>query len=110
MDEREWRFVVEFLWLQGLGGKAIYTQLSGTLAESPLSLSTVQRWLRRFKEGNTLCEDAEQPSRQKIVVSGILGKFLAKYAFVSARPMSRYFGVSASTVKEILIRELGFKK
>jgi hypothetical protein len=45
MDEQEQRFVVKFLWLQGLGRKAIHTQLSGTPAEITLSLSTVQRWL-----------------------------------------------------------------
>jgi hypothetical protein len=41
MDGREQRFVIEFFWLQGLGGKAIDAQLSGTLAEGALSLSAV---------------------------------------------------------------------
>jgi hypothetical protein len=43
MDEREQRFVVKFLWLSGLGGKAIHMQLSGTLIENVESLPTVQR-------------------------------------------------------------------
>jgi hypothetical protein len=45
-----------------------------------------------------------------IIIGDILRKFLAKYLFASAKIMSRHFGVSASTVKEILIHELEFKK
>jgi hypothetical protein len=44
------------------------------------------------------------------VTGDILCKFLAEYPFASAQIMPRYFDVSASTVKEILIRELGFKR
>jgi hypothetical protein len=75
-----------------LGGTAIHAQLSSRLAESAPSLSTVQQRLQRFEEGDPLC------------------KFLAKCPFASVRVMSKHFGVSASTVKEILICELGFRK
>jgi hypothetical protein len=52
MDEREQRFIVKILWLQGLSGKATHAQLSGKLAESALSLSTAQWSLRRRKDGD----------------------------------------------------------
>jgi transposase len=110
MDEREQRFVIKFLWLQGLGWKAAHTQLSSTLTGTALSLSTVQRWLRRFKEGNTLREDAERPGRPRVIIGNILRKFLARYLFTSAKGMSRHFCVSPSTIKEVLSRELGFRK
>jgi hypothetical protein len=42
--------VIKFLWLQGLGEKASHAQLLGTPAESVLSFSTVQQWLRGFKK------------------------------------------------------------
>jgi hypothetical protein len=35
------------------------------------------------------------------IIGDILRKFLAKYPSASAKIMSRHFGVSASTVKEI---------
>jgi transposase len=110
MDQREQRFVTELLSLLGLGGKAIYAQLLGTLADGALSLSTVSWWSRRFKTRNTSCEDAEWPSRPMIIIGDILRKFLAKYPFDSAKIIPRHFGVSVSTVKENLVRELGFKK
>jgi hypothetical protein len=59
MDEREHQFVIEFLWLQGLGGKTCLAQLSGRFAESAIFLSTVQRWLQGFTEGNTSYDDPE---------------------------------------------------
>jgi hypothetical protein len=45
-----------------------------------------------------------------IITGGVPYKFLAKYLFGSAKFMSRDFGVSASTVKETMIRKLGFKR
>jgi transposase len=110
MDEREQRFVIKSLRLQGLGGKTIHAQLSSILASIALSLSTVQRWLRRFKEGNTSCEDVERPGRPMVIIGDILRKFLARYPFASAKVMSRDFGVSPSSVKEVPSRELGFIK
>jgi hypothetical protein len=45
-----------------------------------------------------------------VIIGGILDKFITKYPFPSAKVVSRYFGVSPSTVKEVLSRELGFRK
>jgi hypothetical protein len=45
-----------------------------------------------------------------VVIGDILPKFVARYPFASAKVMSRYFGVSFSTVKEVLSREFGFRK
>jgi hypothetical protein len=44
------------------------------------------------------------------VTGDILCKFLAEYLFASAQMMSWHFDVSASTLKEILIGKLGFKR
>jgi hypothetical protein len=104
------RFVIQLLWLQGLSMKVIPAQLLGTLTENTQSLSTVYGRLRRFKKGNILCEDAERSVRQMIVIGNILCNFLAKYPFASAKIMLQHFGLSASTKKELLIRESGFKK
>jgi hypothetical protein len=107
MDEREQRFVIKFLWPQGLGGKAIHAQLSNMPAGTALSLSTVQTWLHRFKEGNTSCEDA---NRLMVNIGDIMRMFLASYPFAPAKVMSRHFSVSPSTVQRILNRKLGFRK
>jgi hypothetical protein len=70
------------------------------LAERAPLLSTVERWLRRFKQGNTLCEDAERPGRLRIVIADILLKFPSKDTFASAEIMTGHSGVSALTVKK----------
>jgi hypothetical protein len=45
-----------------------------------------------------------------IVLGDSLRKSLAKYPFASAKITSWHFGVIPSTVKEILIHELGSRK
>jgi transposase len=110
MDEREQRFVIKFLWRQGLGGKAIHAQLLSTLVGTALSLLTVRRWIRHLKEGNTSCEDARQPGRPMVIAGDIIRKFLARYPVASVKVMSRHFGVSSSTIKEVLSLKLGFRK
>jgi hypothetical protein len=63
----------------------------------------------KLHKSNISCQDGEQLGRPTIVIGDILHKFLAKCPFASVKNMSRHFGVSASTVKEILIHELGFR-
>jgi transposase len=92
------------------GTSCIHAKLSSIFAGIALSHSTVQKWLRRFKEGNTLCEDAERSGRPMIIIGDILSKFVARYPFASAKVISRYFRVSPSTVNKVLSRELGFRK
>jgi hypothetical protein len=45
-----------------------------------------------------------------VIIGDIIQKFLARCPFVSATVMSRPFAVSHSAVKEVLSRELGFRK
>jgi transposase len=87
MDERERRCVIIFLWIQGLAEKANHPQLSSTLEENALSLSTVQHWFGRFKEGHAPCEEAERSGRAMTVTGDTLCKFLAEYLFASAQIM-----------------------
>jgi hypothetical protein len=44
------------------------------------------------------------------IIGDIMCKFVARCPFPSAKVMSRYFGVSHSTAKEVLSLELGFRK
>jgi hypothetical protein len=80
---------MKFLWLQELGGKTILAQLSDRFAENAIFLSTVQRWLRRFTEGNTSYDDPESLGRPMVVIGDILGKFHPKHPFAFGRIMSR---------------------
>jgi hypothetical protein len=85
MDEREQRFIIKFLRLQEQGSKAIHYHLGGTLGHLAVSLPAVKRWLRRFKEGDTSCEDRNRAGRPLTIMGDILSKFLSKYPFASAK-------------------------
>jgi transposase len=110
MDEVEQRFVVKYFFFKGWGNKKITAELQTTLHDSALSNSTVKRWIRKFKNGDLSCDDDSRPGRPMSILGPVLQKFLDRYPFASARVMSKHFGLSPPTVKEILRRELGLKK
>jgi hypothetical protein len=70
----------------------------------------VKRWIRKFKDGDSSCDDDPRPCRPLGILGPVLQKFLDRYPFSSARIISRHFRVSPPTVKKILGRELGLKK
>jgi histone-lysine N-methyltransferase SETMAR len=107
MDEREQRVVIKFLWLQKQGSKVIHADLRGTLGDLAVSLPSVKRWLRRFREGNTSCEDGNRAGRPLTILRYVLSKFLSKCLFASAKNIASHFDISVSTVKDLRAGELG---
>ena len=109
MDEVEQRFVVKYFFIKGWGNKKITAELQTTFQDSALSNSTVKRWIRKFKNGDSSCDDDSRPGRPVTILGPVLQKFLDRYPFSSAKVISRHFRISPSTVKEILRRQLGLK-
>jgi hypothetical protein len=107
MDEREQGFAIKFLWLQEQGSKAIHTHLRGTPGDLTVSLPPVKQRLRRFREGDTSCEDRIRARRPLTILGDVLSKFVFKYPFASAKNIVSHFDMSISTVKNLLGRELG---
>jgi hypothetical protein len=70
----------------------------------------VQCWVARFESGNTSCEDISRARRPLTDLAAPFGLFLQNYPFASVRMLSQQFRVCATTVKEILVRDLGLKK
>jgi hypothetical protein len=106
MNEREQKFVIKFLWLQGLGGKAIQSPIvehtrrhRSVSFDCPTAAPSFQGWKHFVRGGRTM-----------VIICGILRKFRAGYPFASAKVMSRHFGVSPSSVEEVPSRKLGFRK
>jgi transposase len=106
MDEREQRFAINFLWLQEQGSKAIHAHLRGTLGDLTASLPAVKRWLRRFREGDTSCENSNRAGKLDTIFGDVLLKFFSKCPFASAKNITSHFDISVSTVKDLLAREL----
>jgi transposase len=110
MDEREQYMVIEFLWRQEHGTKVIHTHWRGTLGAATESLPTVRRWMHRFREGDTSCEDKSRLDEPIIILEDFLSNFILKYSFVSAKIIAKHFDISGSTVKDLLIPEMGLRK
>lgn len=55
MENHEQRIAVKIFYLKELGYKKTYQELEDVLHESTISLSSVKRWIQRFKSGDLTC-------------------------------------------------------
>jgi transposase len=102
-------FVVKYFFIKEWGNRKITTELQTTFRDSAISNSTVKRWIRKFKNSDSSCNDDPRPGQPLAVLEPVLQKFLDRHAFSSAKILSRYCRLSPPTVREILRRELGLK-
>jgi hypothetical protein len=85
-------------------------ELLTTLGSDAYSEDSVQYWVARFESGDNSCEDVLRPGRPLTDLVERFRLFLQDYPFSSTRVFSRSFSVCATTVKEILTRDLGLQK
>jgi hypothetical protein len=95
--------------MRGLAPNAIYQELQSTLGSTAYSKDSVENSVRRFVSGDTNRADLPRAGRPPTELSEPLGKFLNDFPFTTARMMSRQFSAHATTIKEILMRDLGLK-
>jgi hypothetical protein len=110
MEKSEQRFVVKFLFLKGLGSKAIHTELTAVLGSTVYSLPQIKIWHVRFATGDLSCEDYLKPGRSPHVLGKALSDFFEHSPFASAGVIAEHFGQSKHIIKEILERELGLRR
>ena len=110
MEKHEQRFVVKFFYIKGLGCKKIHRKLGNTLGDSAMSLSSVKRWLDRFKNGDFSCQDLERSGRPENDLSESILVILAEMPFVTANFLAKRLCCSPTTIKKILTENLGYKK
>jgi transposase len=110
MEKSEQRFVIKFLFLEGLGVKAIHRKLTAVLASTAYSLSQVKEWRARFATGDISCQDQFRTGRPPHVLAKDLSDFLEEFPFTSAAVIAEQFNQSKSTIKEILQREFGLRR
>ena len=78
MEKHEQRFVVKFFYIKGLRCKKIHRKLGNTLGDSAMPLTSVKRWLDRFKNGDFSCQDLERSGRPENDLSESILAILAK--------------------------------
>jgi hypothetical protein len=110
MEKRQQRFVLKFFWLPESRARQIHLELFTTLGTNAYSENLVQDWVAHFESGDISCEDISRGGRPLADLEELFCMFLQDYLFVSARMLSRHFGVWVTTVKDILARDLGLKK
>jgi hypothetical protein len=107
MEKSEQRFVIKFLFLKGLGAKAIHRELTTVLASTAYSLSQVNEWRARFATGDLSCQDQFRTGGPPHVLGKALSDFLEEFPFASPAIIAEQFNQSKSTIKENLQQELG---
>jgi hypothetical protein len=94
----------------GLPLPEIDHELLAALGGDAYSEDSVQYWVARFESRDTSCEDLSRLGRPLTDLAEPFRLFLQDYPFASAGMLSYHFNVCATTVKEILDRDLGVKK
>jgi hypothetical protein len=100
----------QVFWLTGWGSKKIYQGLMSTLGDNAYGLSQIKIWLQRFRTGDLSCSDLPRVGGPPLTLVPQVEASLQKCSFPSARIIAKHFLTTASTVKEILPRELGMRK
>lgn len=114
MDRRDYRIEIRALFNSGLSISEIFQNLVSEHGDNAPSLSTIKRWYREFKMGNSSVEDAPRTGRP---TSARSDQFIAAvrqaiqwYPKISTRAISDNIGISHESVRKILSEDLDMKK
>jgi transposase len=66
--------VIEFLVKEGNLAVVIYEQLRGVYGDVCMGVSSVRRWVKHFKDGNTDIADQPRRGRQRTAATGTTSK------------------------------------
>jgi hypothetical protein len=110
--KKKQRFVVKFFWLKGWGSKKISQELRRTLGDDAYVLFQIKTkiWLQGFRSGDLSCSDLSRAGRPSLTLGPQVEVFLQKDPFASTRTIAKHFLTTASTVKEMLQRELEIRE
>jgi hypothetical protein len=110
IENHEQRCVTQFFFLQGKKSIARHGELSGVLEEPAVSLATVRRWCRGFKDGNFSLDGEFRSGRPQNDIGKGISQFLSKQPFLSACVLAKRLAISPDTIKEILRHDLGMRQ
>jgi hypothetical protein len=111
MEKKQQRFVIKFFWLREYRRREMHQELLATFGSDAYSNDSVQYWVTHFESSDRRCKDISRPGRSLTDLTELFCLFLQDYLFASARMLSPYFSacICATTVKDILARDLGLK-
>jgi hypothetical protein len=110
MEKRQKTFVIKLFWLRESRPRQIHQELFAALGSDAYSEDSVQSWVAHFESGGTSCEDISRAGRLLTDLAEPFHLFLQDYAFASVRMLSEHFSACATTVKDILARDLSLRQ
>jgi hypothetical protein len=88
----------------------MHGKLSGVLEEAVVTLATVRRWYRGFKDGNFSFDDEFRSGRPPNDFGEGISQFLSKEPFLSACVLAKRLATSPYTITASLSHDLGMRK
>jgi hypothetical protein len=99
--------VIKFLSLQAKGYRAVHREVTTILAKEAISIETVKRQCRRFKDGDFSVTDHEKPGRPPCDLSNVIIRYSNAEPFLSARTLANSLTTDHQTIETALERDLG---
>ena len=100
--------------LLGISFKGIYEELKTVHGNVTVSMSTIFRWMKKFKSGNLSVENAPYSGRPKSAMTKMnvdaVKSMVTEDARYTVFDIAKSLGVSSGTVHKILTEELNLQK
>ena len=109
--EIEIRSVIHFLFLKGHSNKEIHKEIILVYGNVVIKLMTVQKWTKRFGEGDYSLDD--KPRGDRLVKNELVDKIknmLKEEPYLSKKKIVSFLELSTGIVSRILRNELGLNK
>lgn len=114
MSEENQRYYIFVSWKNGREAVKIHEELVNAEGEQALTLSTVRRWIAKFKGGETDIHDKPRSGRPREAVTpeniAKVSELVSNDPHITTRDLEAETGVSQVRIVHILNNELGMHK
>ena len=114
MSEENQRYYIFVSWKNGREAAKIHEELVNAEGEQALTLSTIRRWIAKFKGGETDIHDKPRSGRPREAVTpeniAKVSELVRNDPHITTRDLEAESGVSQARIVHILNNELGMHK
>lgn len=106
------RVIICYCVVRNMNNEEIFNEMTKTFGFKSLSLSFVEKWARRFRNGETSFYDMKRNGRKTkhIDLCEKIKDRLKEFPFESTRTLSINFHCSEETIRKTLVNKLKYKK